>query len=168
LILLLAAFILLAFISDARRSLIPNALTVSAAAVGLIYHMVFEGWVGLMDSAMGLAVGFVMLLILYSLGALGAGDVKLFAAMGAMMGALFVWQSMMYSLIYAGLIGIFLLAIRKKIIPTGKKMAFWFLSIVALKDFSKLYKMKEQELMQFPFMYAVVPGVMTAWYYSQV
>jgi prepilin peptidase CpaA len=166
--LLLAAFIFSAFISDARRSLIPNALTVSAAAVGIVYHLAFDGWAGLLDSTIGLTVGFVMLLILYMFGALGAGDVKLFAALGAMMGAVFVCQSMMYSLIYAGLIGILLLTVRGKLMPTGKRMAFWLLSIVTLRDFSRLKNMKEQELLQFPFMYAVLPGVATAWYYSHV
>jgi prepilin peptidase CpaA len=166
--LLLAAFIFTAFISDARRSLIPNALTVSAAAVGMLYHLAFDGWAGLMDSAVGLSVGFVMLLILYMFGALGAGDVKLFAALGAMMGAVFVCQSMMYSLIYAGFIGLLLLTARGKLVPTAKRIAFWLLSIVTLRDFSSLRNRQEQELMHFPFMYAVLPGVATAWYYSHV
>jgi prepilin peptidase CpaA len=165
---LLAIFIITAFISDARRSLIPNTLTVSAAVGGLIYHIAFDGWNGLLDSVIGLFVGFFMLLLLYVLGALGAGDVKLFAALGALMGTIFVWQSIMYSLIYAGVIGVSLLIVRKKLIPTGKRIAVWLLSIVVFKDFLTLKKMKEQELLQFPFMYAVLPGVFTAWYYSQV
>jgi prepilin peptidase CpaA len=168
LIVLLAIFILAAFISDAKRSLIPNALSVSAAAVGLVYHLAFDGWSGLLFSAIGLTVGFAMLLLLYSFGALGAGDVKLFAAVGAMMGTAFVWQSMMYSVLYAGVIGFLLLLHRKRLVPTGFRMAYWIVSIIALKDISTVKRIKEHELMQFPFMYAVLPGVMTAWYYSQV
>jgi prepilin peptidase CpaA len=102
---LLAVFILAAFISDARRSLIPNTLTVSAAVLGLFYHITFDGWNGLLDSAIGLFVGFITVLVLYFFGALGAGDVKLFAAVGALMGTVFVLQSIIYSLIYAGVIG---------------------------------------------------------------
>jgi prepilin peptidase CpaA len=164
---LLAVFILAAFISDARTSLIPNTLTVGAAVAGLFYHIAFDGWNEILDSVIGLFVGFFILLVLYMFGALGAGDVKLFAAVGALMGTFFVWQSIMYSLIYAGVIGILLLLIRKKLIPTGKRMAVWLLSIVVFKDYLTFKKMKEQELLQFPFMYAVLPGVFTAWYYSQ-
>jgi prepilin peptidase CpaA len=164
---LLAVFILTAFIFDARSSLIPNTLNVGAAVAGLLYHFAFNSWYGLLDSAIGLSLGFFILLVLYIFGALGAGDVKLFAALGALMGTVFVWQSIMYSLIYAGAIGIILLLVRKKLIPTGKRMAFWLLSMVVFKDYLTIKKMKEQELLQFPFMYAVLPGVFTAWYYSQ-
>jgi prepilin peptidase CpaA len=164
---LLAVFILAAFISDARTSLIPNTLTVGAAVAGLFYHIAFDGWNGILDSVIGLFVGFFMLLVLYMFGALGAGDVKLFAALGALMGAVFVCQSIMYSLIYAGAIGILLLLVHKKLIPTGKRIAVWLLSIFVFKDYLTFKKIKEQELLQFPFMYAVLPGVFTAWYYSQ-
>jgi prepilin peptidase CpaA len=164
---LLAVFILTAFISDVRSSLIPNTLNVGAAMAGLLYHIAFDGWYGLLDSAIGLSIGFFILLVLYIFGALGAGDVKLFAALGALMGTVFVWQSIMYSLIYAGVIGLILLLVRKKLIPVGKRMTGWLLSIVVLKDCLTFKKMKQQELLQFPFMYAVLPGVFTAWYYSQ-
>jgi prepilin peptidase CpaA len=164
---LLAVFILAAFISDARRSLIPNTLTVSAAVLGLFYHITYDGWNGLLDSAIGLFVGFITVLVLYFFGALGAGDVKLFAAVGALMGTVFVLQSIIYSLIYAGVIGMLLLIVRKKLLLTGKRMAVWLVSIVVLKDYLTFKKMNEKELLQFPFMYAVLPGVFTAWYYSQ-
>ncbi|WP_312894901.1 A24 family peptidase [Paenibacillus eucommiae] len=164
--LLLFIFILLAFISDVKRSLIPNVLTGSAAAAGVVYHSVFDRWDGFLYSMIGLIAGFLLLLILYLFRAIGAGDVKLFAAVGAMMGAGFVWQSMMYSLVYAGLIGFLLLIFRKKVSETVGKMAGWLFSIIALKSFSMIKNAKEQELMQFPFMYAVAPGIMTAWYYS--
>jgi prepilin peptidase CpaA len=163
---LLALFILLAFITDAKYSKIPNVLTLSAAAIGLGAQLAFHGWSGLMDSVMGLTCGFVILLILYVFGALGAGDVKLFAAIGAMSGAAFVLQSMMYSVLYAGLIGLCILIVRKKFVTTGIKMTSWMFSLVALKDMSTFKSMKEQAQIKFPFMYAVVPGVMTAWYYS--
>jgi prepilin peptidase CpaA len=165
---LLAVFMLTAFISDASRSLIPNVLTVSAAVGGLLYHLALDGWNGVLDSIIGLFVGFIIILVLYMFGALGAGDVKLFAALGAMMGTVFVWQSIMYSLIYAGVIGVLLLIVRKKLLPSGKRMADMLISIVVFKDFLPLKKMKQQELLQFPFMYAVLPGVCTAWFYSQV
>jgi prepilin peptidase CpaA len=165
---LLAIFILLALITDAKYTKIPNVLTLSGVCVGFVVQYVVHGLSGLIDSGVGFVVGFVILLLLYVFGALGAGDVKLFAAIGALSGTVFVLQSMMYSVLYAGLIGLYILIARKKLVPTGLKMFHWMYSLVALKDMSTFSTMKEQAQIKFPFMYAVVPGVMTAWYYSLV
>lgn len=46
----------------------------------------------------GLGTGFGFMLILYWMGAVGAGDVKLFGLIGAWTGAAFAWQSALYSI----------------------------------------------------------------------
>ncbi len=71
---------------DLRERRIPNFLVLPAAALGLALNL-YRGWEGLGFSAQGLATGFLLLFIPYLLGAMGAGDVKFLAAIGAFVGA---------------------------------------------------------------------------------
>lgn len=70
---------------DVRERRIPNWLTVGGLAAGLVLGGV-GGWAGLGSSAAGAAVAFALALPLFLLGALGGGDVKLLAAVGALVG----------------------------------------------------------------------------------
>ncbi len=78
-----------AAIYDVRFRRIPNWLNVTGAILGLLINALIgppEGGFGF--AAIGLAVGFAVQLLLYLLRATGAGDVKLMAAVGALVG----WQ----------------------------------------------------------------------------
>ncbi|SDN82043.1 prepilin peptidase CpaA [Paenibacillus sp. yr247] len=164
----LALFMLItiAFVSDARKAVIPNKLTICGTIIGLMIHAFAEGWSGLFFALVGAITGFAVLLLLYFFGALGAGDVKLFAAIGAIMGFTFVIQSMLYAILCAGVIGIGLLFLQKQVVATGQKLATWLISFVTYHDLDCLLSMKRQNNLKFPFMYAVVPGVGLTWYYS--
>lgn len=164
--LILFILIAVAFVIDARKSLIPNKVTICGTMIGFVFHAFTEGWSGVLFAGIGAITGFTALLLLYFFGALGAGDVKLFAAIGAIMGFTFVVQSMLYAILCAGIIGLFLLFIRKQMINTGHKLATWLVSIAVCQDMGSLLGMKHQKNMKFPFMYAVVPGVALTWYYS--
>jgi prepilin peptidase CpaA len=164
--LVLFMFIAIAFVTDIRKAIIPNKLTICGTIIGLVFHAIAEGWSGLLFAVVGATTGFAALLLLYFFGALGAGDVKLFAAIGALMGFAFVIQSILYAILCAGVIGLFLLLIQKKMAAIGHKLATWLFSIVALHNMDSLLSMKRQNNMKFPFMYAVVPGVALTWSYS--
>ena len=71
---------------DLRRRAIANWINVAGLAAGLVYHTVDRGWAGLAWSAGGAAAGFSVFLIFYCLGGMGAGDIKLMAAFGALLG----------------------------------------------------------------------------------
>ena len=82
--LLLAA----ACVSDLRTRRIPNALVLALAAAGLVFAVVSRPWLaGLGFSLGGLATGLAIWLPFWLLGMMGAGDVKLFAAGAAWLGA---------------------------------------------------------------------------------
>jgi prepilin peptidase CpaA len=166
LVVLLSLLIVSAFIIDARRSIIPNYITVSGAASGLALHIFSQGWSGFIFSFLGLLTGLFIMLIMYTFGALGAGDVKLFAAVGSITGFSFVINSMMYSILFAGVIGFVLLLVKKNMLRTGQRMLYGIVSLIAFRQLSALSALKQGENMKFPFMYAVVPGVFTAWFYA--
>ena len=77
-------FTILAMIFDLKFRKIPNKLTVTFFALGLIYQAVFNQWAGLKDAGLAFLIGFGFLFILWLIGGGGGGDVKL-------MGALSVW-----------------------------------------------------------------------------
>ena len=77
---------LVAAFTDVRTGLIPNWLTLTALAVAPIAHGLVGGMRGLFASVMGLLIcSLVPLIIFYRKGVAG-GDVKLFAAIGAIGG----------------------------------------------------------------------------------
>ncbi len=71
---------------DLRRRAIANWINVAGLAAGLVYHTATRGPMGLAWSAAGAAVGFAIFLVFYCLGGMGAGDLKLSAAFGALLG----------------------------------------------------------------------------------
>lgn len=71
---------------DLKTRRIPNYLTFTGAFAGLGFQYGFHGLPGLLDGLAGLALGFVLLLVPYLLGGMGAGDVKASAALGAWLG----------------------------------------------------------------------------------
>ena len=73
-----------AFDLGSRR--IPNALTIGAAVVAVAMQVALAGWAGLLSAAAGWVVGLVLFAPLYLVGGMGAGDVKLLAAIGAWLG----------------------------------------------------------------------------------
>src|SRR5262249_27571757 len=74
---------LVAAITDVWKFKVHNLLTVPMFASGLIYRTVVGGWPQFLDGLYGGLFGFGILLILYLLGGMGAGDVKFMAAVGA-------------------------------------------------------------------------------------
>lgn len=72
---------------DVRSRRIPNRITFGAMAALLAVHGLFSGLAGLSDAALGLAGCFCITLVPYCFRVLGAGDVKLMAAVGAGLGA---------------------------------------------------------------------------------
>lgn len=73
-------------VTDVRSFRVPNKITYPFALGGIVFHLVTGGFPGLGMSLAGLAVGFAVLLFLHVLGAVGAGDVKLMAGVGAWLG----------------------------------------------------------------------------------
>lgn len=86
-IILLASALTIAVIEDLRRQKIPNIVTFPTMVLALGYHIQATGLNGFLFSAGGLALGLGFFIIPYAMGGMGAGDVKLMGALGAIVGA---------------------------------------------------------------------------------
>ena len=83
---------------------IPNRLTGSLLCVGVALQFLFGGWAALGDAGLGVLTGLAMLLPFYLLRATGAGDVKLLAAAGALLGPHWTLLAGAYTLMAGGLL----------------------------------------------------------------
>jgi prepilin peptidase CpaA len=84
----LLVMLLAAAVFDVLYRRIPNWLTVSGVVLGIAMNTILgpEAGAGLVFSLVGLLVAFGIYAALYALRAMGAGDVKLMAAIGALVG----------------------------------------------------------------------------------
>ena len=71
---------------DVRYRRIPNSVVLAALATGLAINTAFGGVPGVISSLQGLGLAFAPMFLMHIFGAMGAGDVKLFAAIGAVLG----------------------------------------------------------------------------------
>lgn len=83
---LLALLVAVAAVYDLRFRRIPNWLTVSGWLLGIAVQTYMRGWPGAADALLGSLLGFGVYCLLFALRAMGGGDVKLMAAVGAFTG----------------------------------------------------------------------------------
>ena len=88
-VMVLIVVLLAAAVFDVRYRRIPNWLTVTGVLLGLAMNtLIGAPEAGFLFSLIGFLVAFIVYVALYALRAMGAGDVKLMAAVGALLG----WQ----------------------------------------------------------------------------
>jgi prepilin peptidase CpaA len=91
---------------DMKTRRIPNILTFGAALVALMAHGYVGGLAGAGWSLAGWMVGVAFFLPFFALGGMGAGDVKLLAALGAWLGPMSAVWVALFSLIAGGVLGL--------------------------------------------------------------
>ena len=96
------AVVVAASVFDLGSRRIPNPLTLGAAVVAVVMQTLLNGWSGLLSSTSGWVVGLVLFIPLYALGGMGAGDVKLLAAIGAWLGPIGAAWTGLYGAVAGG------------------------------------------------------------------
>lgn len=103
---------------DFRWRRIPNWLVVATIALSLAWHTWTGSWDGLLMSTGGLLVGAGLLLPLYLLKGLGAGDVKFFAAIGAAVTVKHVVAVFVFAALIAGGMALFRVLVARALVAT--------------------------------------------------
>ncbi|MGC5776209.1 prepilin peptidase [Paenibacillus pabuli] len=155
-------YVIAAFVTDVRSMKIPNRLTIPVTAAGFLAHIISGGWEGFLFSAVGFAVGFGVLLLMYMIGAVGAGDVKWFGGMGAWTGLAFGVHVIIYSVLYAGAIGLVILLFRR---DSAKRIRGMAGNLAGFFMLGSLKLVNKEKTLKFPFMLAVLPGFISAYFY---
>ncbi|MBI1373301.1 MAG: hypothetical protein GC159_11275 [Phycisphaera sp.] len=108
---LLSAMLIASAIIDIRTRKVPNALTVTAALLGILWatlsgaldasQAAHSAWDGLQLSTFGLVAGLIPFAAMFALGLVGGGDVKVMAAAGALSAS---WELVVATTFYGVLI----------------------------------------------------------------
>jgi prepilin peptidase CpaA len=108
---------------DVRYRRIPNAYVLATLCGGLAINTIFAGMGGALTSLGGCALAFFPLFILHVFGAMGAGDVKLFAAVGAVVGTQMVIPTLLIVVITGGLIAVYSMIRARTVRMTMQRVA---------------------------------------------
>ncbi|HXF58585.1 MAG TPA: prepilin peptidase [Candidatus Saccharimonadales bacterium] len=108
---------------DLQYRRIPNALTLPSVVVALCLHGFMHGVPGLLLSLGGMLVAAALVVPGYALGFTGAGDVKLLAAVGALLGLPAALYAALLSLVLGGILSILLSVWRRNL--SGLLMNTW-------------------------------------------
>lgn len=91
---------------DVRYRRIPNAFVLATLLSGVAINVLANGLGGAYASLAGCLLAFALMLIFHIFGAMGAGDVKLFAAIGAVLGLNLVLPTFFVVVITGGLLAV--------------------------------------------------------------
>ena len=91
---------------DLRSRRVPNILTLGVAGIGLALAMMHLTRITPLQAAAGLGVGLLLMLPGHLIGATGAGDVKLMAAFGTLLGPARTGVAFVYTALAGGLLAL--------------------------------------------------------------
>jgi prepilin peptidase CpaA len=91
---------------DVRYRRIPNAFVLATLISGLTLNFALGGINGGLNSIGGCLLAFILMFMLHVFGAMGAGDVKLFAAIGSVIGAQLVLPTFVVVVLIGGLLAL--------------------------------------------------------------
>ena len=95
-----------AAVLDVQHHRIPNWLTYPGIIMGVLLRSVFFGWKGLSSAVAGCLLAGGIVFVFYAVRAMGAGDVKLLAAIGSLVGPSHVIVVLLATAICGGMLAI--------------------------------------------------------------
>lgn len=131
--------------TDLKENKIRNKYLLPALVLGLVIAFIDNRFNGLIDSLKGVAIPFAILFIPYLLKLIGAGDVKLYCVIGAIMGYKFLVNNLFYTILTAGVFAVILLVFSKKTIQTIRKIILYIITTITFKSFEEYKPMENMK-----------------------
>jgi prepilin peptidase CpaA len=114
----LAAGLVVTTVVDIRTRRIPNELTAGLTGIGLGLAAAGISGITLGGSVLGLALGLALMMPGHLVGATGAGDVKLMAGVGAIVGPATVFNAFLFTAVAGGVLAIAVALWRRRLAET--------------------------------------------------
>ncbi len=111
----------IASVTDLRERRIPNRLTGPAVMVALTLHFAASGWGSFGTATLAGLIGGGAMLLFFLAGGMGAGDVKLMAALGCFVGIHSIGTLLIATALCGGVAGVLLAARRGMLRHTLQK-----------------------------------------------
>ena len=115
---------------DVRYRRIPNKLVLVILIGGLVLNTFFGGWHRLAGSLGGLVLAFGLMFVLHAFGTMGAGDVKLFAAIGAVFGSSLVLPTLLVVAITGGVLAVCKMVYARRVMVTMQGVVQFFFGLL--------------------------------------
>lgn len=115
---------------DVRYRRIPNKQVLTILLCGLGLNAFFGSWHGFFVSLLGMAMAFGLMFTLHALGTMGAGDVKLFAAIGAVLGSSLVLQTFLVVAVTGGILAICKMVYMRRTTTTMFRVGQFFVGLL--------------------------------------
>lgn len=132
---------------DGTQRRVPNWLNAALLAAGLTVQGLFNGLHGVGSGLAGAAAGFALLIVPWLMHGMGAGDVKLMAAIGAWFGAAMTFWAFVAGAVIGGVMGLAMIMIARKsrqacanmntIMMKLSNPAHWFTDFGGAKSFGE-------------------------------
>jgi prepilin peptidase CpaA len=108
---------------DLRTRRVPNWLTLTITGLGITLAAAQLTTVSIAGALAGCAIGLVLMLPGHLVGATGAGDVKLFAAIGTLLGPAAIGIAFVYTAILGGVLAVMVALYRGRLQTTLEETA---------------------------------------------
>ncbi|MFP4697744.1 MAG: prepilin peptidase [Eubacteriales bacterium] len=136
---LLSIVLILSVCSDKKNYKIRNTYLVIGSTGGLIVNSINLGLVGFYKSILGFLFPMFCLMILFALHMIGAGDIKLFSTIGAIMGIRFIMLCMILSFVIGGIISLIILIFSKNLFVRIQYFINYFSKLIQTKKIVPYY-----------------------------
>ncbi|MEA1988529.1 MAG: prepilin peptidase [Pseudomonadota bacterium] len=157
-IILLLIILLPAAIFDYRYHKIPNLISLSGWVLGPLLYAVIDTLPGVLSSLYGFLLIFALTLPLYLLGWMGAGDVKLMASVGAIVGIEYA-PTVLFGIVMTGAVtGVVMLLHRKIFKASFQRYGAILGASMALKKLMYLDPNKEEQKVVLPYAIPIAIG----------
>lgn len=153
---LFSVLIFFSIITDLKFKKIYNYITFPAIILGVVANCYLLGPSGLIFSGKGLLLGLIIFMPFFFVGYLGAGDVKLMGAIGAILGVKMAFYTATYAILAGGIIAFFVLLYQGHLPRFSKQIYYWFLSIIFRKTFQGYLSVESS--LKTPFAVAIAIG----------
>ena len=151
-----AVILTVAVYTELKDGRIPNWLTLSGIAIGLMLGYL-PGGQTIWSSLGGLCVGFGFLFIFYVFGGIGGGDVKLMGAVGSLLGISLIGPTLFYTAFVGGFMAIVMLIWRRNLIfIIGRALRSLF------KKLDERVEQTEEKPLSVPYGLAIAAGAVLA------
>ena len=157
---------LAAAINDVGTRRIPNWLTMPVLLAALVWAAWTAGWDGIADAVAACMLFALPFVVLFVLGAGGAGDAKLMGAIGAWLGTGHVLVTLACVLLAGGVLGIFYALAKGKGMAVARNL--WnmglglFLYVIHRRRWSEVSIPSPREMQTMPYGVAIFAGTLAA------
>lgn len=153
-------------VTDLSVGKIFNMVTLPAFLLGLAVNLATGGWSGLGSSLLGFSIGFGLFLLIYLSGGMGAGDVKLMGAAGALVGYPLILEICFWVVLVGGAMALVILVTKGRFIQSLRRVLRTLFTL--LMPFLVAEPLSKDEGLKFPYGLGIAIGGAVALYLSRL